>query len=1154
MGKPTQWMCAGLGLSALMACMGTADAQTANVVQDNFTGHQATNSWVALGGACLTAGDSSTTVTSGIGVPACIGDPYYTSAKLPFVGLPSGGTAADASGSGALRLTNGGSQGGNEAGAIISTVPFLANEGIQVTFTTYTYGGNAYGASNGTHPGADGIGFYLIDASQYGDDSPYLSSGYFGAGDLGAFGGSLGYSCSNGNSPYNGMIGGYVGLGIDEYGNYLNYADNTNTGQTSVAANEGHQNPGEFGLRGPGSVNWAWLTTNYPQYYPSTLTSSDRKAAVKATCSTGTLWNYNTTSTTSPQAVQTSTAYSCPAVTIPGTTYADLNQKYSTYYPPQQSGKDSSSGPGATTAQQGLNDTCTGTSSFLYRYAYSSYYKTGYWNKQSTKITCSQSTTTGYSTTYANLSSAYPSDYPSSLSSSLQTQALQNTCSTGYVYDYSQYALPSSPYDTSTPVNDYSVIQSSVVTLPTSTPISSQEGSSSAVRTKATPITYKVIITSAGLLSFYYDYGNLTNPDGSLAFKQVMNQVPISDTNGTPPSSYLFGFGGSTGGGTNVHEITCFEASPAARTIGSPVAPLTVTSGSLLYTLTSNPSPVQGYVNAYGLDAAGNPSSTASWEAGSKMTDALRSGGLYSTGSDGQTATLLSSLDSAAFGLPATPTTCVPSTSAVVNYTVDPNTSYSATPTGCSAPYLGSRAVGSLLDEFSPGDYATLLNPPNDPTLLTMPGYATFAQTESKRAPALLFSNDDGFLYSVDASTGTMNWGWMPRSFVSGLQNYTTFPYQDNFAGKFAVADAYDTSASPAAWGSYVIGSAAGGALWYDLKLLDGTAGSGSTEVPTPSKVIATFGPYQATMPANTTALPSGTTVGYPQRQAPVVASIGTSQYAAFLVNASSSGGSTSTYLYEFNIATGASTNALIPASAIGSTGQYVTSNLFYDGSSGVMYFGTSDGKVYSMSFTGDASTDIGNIGQLGSTEDQQAVQFVGYQQYKNQPYLWATSTTVITVFGINNAGWNPLWASGPGKSYSWGTSGWTQLSSSTTPAPLQTGATISDLPLVVNGVLVVPIYVPPSAVAQACNVAGEGYYDFFDLPSGTFPLNKVEQNGKYLTANLDLGEGKAYSPSISISGTALPLYGSTQQTQNPQSPLLFSRSGLNTIVQWRIH
>ena len=1063
MGKPTQWLRAGLGLSALLAGMAMAQAQSANVVQENFTGDKPNNNWIALGGACLTAGDDKTVVSGGIGIPACIGDSFYqawpagastapagynptnSNDQTPLVGLPynTAGTAqvADTLGSGALRLTNGGYQGVNEAGAIISTTPFSASQGIQITFTTYTYGGNAYQASNKTKPGADGIGFYLIDASQYASGSAYLSNGYFGPGDLGAFGGSLGYSCSNGNYPYNGMIGGYIGLGIDEYGNFFNYNDNTHTGQTAVSTNAGKQNPGEIGLRGAGNVNWAWLNANYPKYYPSSLnTPYDSQGhtyaalAVQATCKSGTLWNYSS---------------------------------------PTQ--------------------TCT-------------------WDDNGNR-----------------------------------------TCSGG-------------PVNTGTAIADYHVIQpGSVVTLPSTQPISSQESNSqnaSANRGAAKPITYKVIVTSTGLLSFYYDYGNATLPDGSLNFKQVLNQVDISTSNGTPPSSYLFGFGGSTGGGTNVHEITCFEATPAARTIGSPVAPLTVSSGSLLYTLTSNPSPVQGYVNAYSLDASGNPSTTTSWEAGAEMSDSLRSGGLYSTSSDGKTVTKLSALDSAAFNLSAS--TCVPDTSTIVNYTVDANASYSSTPSGCTAAYLGSRAVGSLLDEFSPGDDAVLLNPPNAATLLTQPGYATFAQTESKRKPALLFTNDDGFLYSVDASTGAMNWGWMPRAFVGNLQNYTTFPYQDNFAGKLVVTDAYDSSVTPAAWGTYVLGSANGGRLWYDLKLLDSSSSS-SSDVPAPSQVIATFGPYQSTMPANTTALPNATSVSYPQRQAPVVANVNGTQYAAFLVNAATTTGSgssatttTVSYLYEFNIATGASTSQAIPASAIGSSGQYVTSNLFYDAGSNVLYFGTSDGKVYSMSFSGSASTDVGNIGKLGATEDGQPVQYVGYQQLKNQPYLWAASSSVITVFGINNLGWSPLWATGPNVAYSYtssgGTAAWNTLTSSTSPSPLQANATISDLPLVVNGVLVVPVYVPPSATAQACNIAGEGYYDFFSLASGAFPLNSITQNGKTLTADIDLGQGKAYSPSVSISGTALPLYGSTQQTQTPQSPLLFGRSGLNTIVQWRIH
>ena len=1184
---PFAWLRAAALLSALLAPMAASQAQVANIVQDNFTGDQASNPWVAIGGACLTAGDSNTTVSSaGIGIPACVGHDYYKAwpsgtnkpagynptnqnSQLPLVGLPSSGTQPDAVGSGALRLTNGGGQSTNESGAIISTVPFSANQGIQVTFTTYTYGGNSYYTSSdgGVNPGADGIGFYLIDASQYASGSSYLSSnGSFAQGDLGAFGGSLGYSCSNTNSPYNGMIGGYIGLGIDEYGNFLNRNDNTNSGQTLTTANEGHQNPGEFGLRGPGNVSWAWLSANYPQYYPSSLSTSTAETAVQNTCKTGTLWDYNTASTTSPQAVQTTTAYdSCTTVQVSATSYADLTAQYgSDYYPPVQS-KNDSSGPSSYFAQRGLNDTCTGSPSYLYKYQY--YSGKGHWTPTSTRVTCSTTSSTGYSVGYADLSSAYPNYYPSSLSTALQTQAVQYTCTSGYVWDYSQYALPSSPYDTGTAIPDYSVIPASVVTLPSDKSISNESATS---RSQATAITYKVIVTSNGLLSFYYDYGNaVDSTTGQLQFKQVMNQVPISDSSGTPPTSYLFGFGGSTGGGTNVHEITCFEATPAARTIGSPVAPLTVTSGSLLYTLTSNPSPIAGYVDAYSLDANGTPASSATWEAGKLMSDGNRSQYLYSTAADGSAVVSLSSLDTTAFAL-STPSTCVPDTATIVSYTVDPNVSYSPTPAGCTAPYLGSRQVGWLLDQFSAGDYAALLMPPHDPSLLSLSGYSAYAVKEAGRPAALLFTNDDGFLYSIDAAKGTLNWGWMPRSFVSQLQNYTSWPYQDNFAGKFAVVDASTTSTSTSGtqtttWGTYVVGSAQGGALWYDLALDSNGA---------PSKVVATFAAPQTPTPSNTTALPSGS-LSYPQRQAPTVASIGGSQYGAFVVNATSSG-ATATTLYEFNVATGASTSAAIPATTTGiGSGNYVTSNVFYDPNSGVLFFGTSDGKVYSMSFTGSATTDVGNIASLGSTEDLKAVQFVGYQELGSQPYLWATSSDTITVFGINNSGWSPLWASAPGKAYSYGSGTWSPVTaasssgsssggstSASQPTSLQASATITDLPVVVDGVLVVPAYVPPSAGAQACNIQGEGYYDFFSLNNGAFPTTPITHyvlvkgtlTSETVTTDLSLGEGKPYSPSISLSGTALPAYGSTEQTQTPGSPLLFSRAGLNTVVQWRIH
>lgn len=260
-------------------------------VTENFTGTTTNCSWYFVGGACLTA---STTPASGNPgqLPGCVGLPYYggvtlvggNTGSLPDVPPPAVG------GGGALRLTN---DSNAEAGAIISNVPFsLSSSGLQVTFTTETYEGNSGGANN---DGADGISFFLQDAS-----APSVT--------LGDWGGSLGYTCSNVNNSatqgYDGMIGGYLGLGIDEYGNFLNgntinssgvstySGDNSSTGYGYV--------PNRIGLRGGGSTAWNALNTNAATaiYYPSTLSNAQQRSAVQQACETGYAWDYRAASAT----------------------------------------------------------------------------------------------------------------------------------------------------------------------------------------------------------------------------------------------------------------------------------------------------------------------------------------------------------------------------------------------------------------------------------------------------------------------------------------------------------------------------------------------------------------------------------------------------------------------------------------------------------------------------------------------------------------------------------------------------------------------------------------------------------------------------------------------------------------------------------------
>jgi len=439
---------AGVALLTLLSLR--ANAQL--VISDTLTGGSSSFDWKSLNGACLTAGDPAATSK----IPACKGLAYYTNKKVTLVGGQNG-TIPDNAGSGALRLTNGdtttsGSNGTNQTGAVVSNFTFPTNQGLQVTFSTVTYGGNSYsGIANNT--GADGISFFLADGAQ----SP----------TVGALGGSLGYSCSNGNSTYDGVAGGYIGIGIDEFGNFSNKGDNTSTGPGQGAS--------RISLRGAGNTNWAYLSSAYPKYYPSNLSAADQKSAVQNTCKTGKIWDYS---------------------------------------------------KGASNAS-------------------------------------STSTTLTY---------------------------------------------------------NYNFIQKS--DLPSNVVIQSQEAVATPKRSAATPITYALKITQDGLLTLQYSY------NGGATQTVVSNQK-ITDSNGPLPSNFRFGFSAGTGGGSNVHEITCFKAAPVAQSSSSgginTQPEQRVQVGTQLYLAYYHPTNWWGELTAQQLlmdtnTGAVTVSNTATWDASCTLT------------------------------------------------------------------------------------------------------------------------------------------------------------------------------------------------------------------------------------------------------------------------------------------------------------------------------------------------------------------------------------------------------------------------------------------------------------------------------------------------------------------------------------------------------
>jgi gliding motility-associated-like protein len=173
--------------------------------------------------------------------------PYFESFKnssargITFGGAPTAFLTAspnvnlDPDGNGYLRLTN---NNFDQKGFIISDNDIDPSQGLKIQFEYFTYGGS----------GADGISFFLFDATA----NPFV---------IGGFGGSLGYSqftLTNPTSP--GVSKGYLGIGIDEYGNFSNPIEGRQGGVTGPV--QGGLTPKSVTLRGSGDGN-ALTPNNY---------------------------------------------------------------------------------------------------------------------------------------------------------------------------------------------------------------------------------------------------------------------------------------------------------------------------------------------------------------------------------------------------------------------------------------------------------------------------------------------------------------------------------------------------------------------------------------------------------------------------------------------------------------------------------------------------------------------------------------------------------------------------------------------------------------------------------------------------------------------------------------------------------------------------
>ena len=530
-------------------------------------------------------------------------------------------------------------------------------------------------------------------------------------------------------------------------------------------------------------------------------------------------------------------------------------------------------------------------------------------------------------------------------------------------------------------------------------------------------------------------------------------------------------------------------------------SPSVIGNSSYEYVATSNPSLGEGNMSAYLITSSGSTASTASWDINAEMTASNRSSVLYSEGPATGSATvgpvtLLTNMDAAAFAIPSGSTL----TPAIIEqYTIDP--SYDA------GKYLGGRQSGWYVGLMT-ANKPIYMGPPNDPNLLGSTGYDSYAQSESGRTPLVLIGSNDGFLYAVNAVSGSLVWGWMPRPLVQDLQNYSTFWQGPNMAGmRPRVVDA-QAGGSSSAWATYIVGGAQQGAIQYALQLTStGALNSEAWEQDNANAIT-------------------------PNPVAPVIFRLvpgsGTAYEAAVLNTTTTTTAST---LVMTNVATGVADTITLP---------FVAGSQPYIDNSNDIFIGDNAGNVWMgslLSASGQLATKISwtplnntapspigtNFGTSASTSGGTgAITYVDGAYYNGVEYMTLQSAGRVTTLQDGANGWAPLWTSYAGGSDTF-TSG--NYVTSTSVASLPSNTIVTNPVQIINGAVILPVSVPPGSTDGTCAASTAEYY-YYMLDNGGFPSGVFGSGGQGLKGPLKVGTGVAYTPSIAIMNGQLRLQG----------------------------
>ena len=493
----------------------------------------------------------------------------------------------------------------------------------------------------------------------------------------------------------------------------------------------------------------------------------------------------------------------------------------------------------------------------------------------------------------------------------------------------------------------------------------------------------------------------------------------------------------------------------------------------------------EGHLYAYHLATNGQMGNLV-WDAADKMTVTLRTQKLQSNKNNG--AICLFSDSNCVADSDLQTSSATPSATDIRSYTLDP--SYNG------GRYLAGRKNGSLLGTISTRAMKPIyFDHPRSNILAADPSFRAYVQTSSNWNPLVFFSSDDGFLYAVDARSGALQWGWIPRPMLGELKNYTTFQQGKPMDGGFAIG----YSKQSGNWTSYLVGTAKSGELHYVLQLkLNGLN-------PVLDKLIVMDQQVNASSP---------------HAAAPTLwnDSDGTG-YALYVTNPTTGNGK----LTRVRLTDGSQSAVTLPGRA---SSNVALSEVAPSSWPAAVAVGLTDGRIllYNVGQP-NTPTDVTAASNGGPLDG--AVTWLGTgATYLGNYYLWATTERQIAVYRWDAAAnsWKVLWKTkAGGQSVRYDANGQATLFTSDPgltgdgPRWLPNSARITDASVidVAQGVLLVP---GTEETQQSSCGTGTAKLYLFRLEDSGFPFGAYRDSGGNSVANdLVIGVGEAFSPAVTV-------------------------------------